>query len=97
MFRSHAAISEKLLSKDWTMREATRKDLPKGIEAQCPICWRLFGSDSACEMHKPYRGTPTTKCKEPNEVGLESRDRRGLAVWVRQAPLRGKYPNRSEK
>lgn len=65
-----------------TMREATKADLPKGAEAQCPICWRIFGSDSTCERHKPYKRPVTQECKDPESIGLESRPRRGLAVWV---------------
>jgi|GEM_PF-5348566 len=68
------------------LREATRADLPRGREAQCPICWRIFGSDSACERHKPYRRPVTTECKEPSAVGLEARERRGLAIWVQPMP-----------
>lgn len=69
------------------MREATRADRPKGFrEAQCPLCWRLFGSDSTCEEHKPYRRPVSTSCKEPSTVGLEARERRGLAMWVHPMP-----------
>lgn len=64
------------------MREATRDDLPRGSEAQCPICWRIFGSDSTCERHKPYRRPVSAACKDPADIGLQSRERRGLAVWV---------------
>lgn len=68
------------------MRESTKTDLPKGIEAQCPICWRLFGSDSTCELHKPYRKPQEDNCKEPSSIGLTARPRRGLAVWVKARP-----------
>jgi hypothetical protein len=63
------------------MREATRADLPKGREAQCPICWRMFNSDTSCELHKPYRMPKTAECKEPGTVGLEAFEKRGAAVW----------------
>ena len=73
------------------MREATRSDLPHGSEAQCPICYRIFGADSTAERHKPYARPETDACKDPAVIGLERRERRGLAVWVRQYPaaLRG--------
>lgn len=67
---------------EMVMREATKADLPKGREAQCPICWRIFGSDSTCELHKPYRKPVDESCKEPLSIGLEARERRGLRVWV---------------
>ena len=65
------------------MREALRFDRPKGNEAQCPICWRLFSSDGSCEAHKPYRSPKTAACKEPSELGYQAVERRGVAVWVR--------------
>lgn len=68
------------------VREATKADRPQGAESQCVLCWRLFGSDSTCEAHKPYRRPVTAECKEPSTVGLEWRERRGLAVWVRPMP-----------
>lgn len=67
------------------MREATKQDLPRGREAQCILCWRIFGSDSTCELHKPYRKPVADICKEPASIGLETRDRRGLTVWVQPA------------
>jgi hypothetical protein len=63
------------------MREATHSDLPKGREAQCPICWRLFRSDHACEAHKPYRRPVGPQCKEPAGLGMVALERRSLAVW----------------
>lgn len=68
------------------MREATRADLPKGREAQCPICWRMFKSDWACEQHKPYAAPKTQACKDPATVGQTTLERRGLAVWTKPAP-----------
>jgi hypothetical protein len=63
------------------IREATKEDLPKGAEAQCPICWRIFSSDSTCELHKPYRKPIADVCKEPSIIGLVMKERRGLAIW----------------
>jgi hypothetical protein len=63
------------------IREATKADLPKGAEAQCPICWRIFTSDSTCELHKPYRKPIAETCKEPSSIGLVMKIRRDLAVW----------------
>lgn len=68
------------------MREATKADLPRGRQAQCPVCWRMFGSDSTAERHKSYRRPVTPSCKEPSSVGLEARDRGGVAVWVHPMP-----------
>ena len=72
-------------------REATRADLPKGREAQCPICWRMFGSDWACERHKPYRRPVTRECKEPSSVGLNPFEKRGLVIWYVGAPRKGGF------
>lgn len=66
------------------MRDATRSDLPKGREAACPICWRMFTSDSACEMHKPYRKPQGPVCKDPLDLAMVSHERRGLAIWGTQ-------------
>jgi hypothetical protein len=63
------------------VREATRADPPKGREAQCPLCWRIFSSDSSCEAHKPYRRPLTDTCKPPAHQGAQPFERRGLAVW----------------
>lgn len=63
------------------MREATRADLPRGREAQCVLCWRIFSSDSSCETHKPYRRPVTPECKEPGTIGFRAFERRGLAIW----------------
>ena len=68
------------------MREATKADLPKGAEAQCVICWRIFGGDSVCERHKPYAKPKSPICKEPATLGMVAVDRRGLAVWTRPTP-----------
>jgi len=65
-----------------TLREATQKDLPKGAEAQCVLCWRIFGSDSTCEKHKPYKLPVTTECKDPISIGLIAKERRGLRIWA---------------
>jgi hypothetical protein len=73
------------------MREATRKDLPKGREAQCPVCWRMFGSDWAAEKHKPYRQPVTAVCKEPSAVGLSAFEKRGLVIWYQGAPRKGRF------
>ncbi len=69
-----------------TTREATKADLPKGREAQCPICWRMFKSDWAAELHKPYRRPVTDVCKEPAGLGMVALERRGLAVWGTRMP-----------
>ncbi len=63
------------------MREATKADLPKGREAQCPRCWKLFSSDTSCEMHKSYRRPVTETCKDPAAIGFQAFERRGLVVW----------------
>lgn len=71
------------------MREASRSDLPKGSEAQCVTCWRLFRSDYQAELHKSYRKPKTDGCKHPSAVGQMAIERRGLAVWgepPREAP-----------
>lgn len=68
------------------MSEATRSDLPKGREAQCPICWRVFGSDSSCETHKPYRRPVSVACKDPASLGMVALERRGVAIWVIPMP-----------
>jgi hypothetical protein len=61
---------------------------PRGAEAQCPLCDRLFGSDSACEKHKPYARPVTAGCKDPTSLGMEIRLRRGgVAIFVRPMPL----------
>lgn len=58
-----------------------------GKESECPICYRIFGSDSACEKHKPYAKPRTGTCKDPAGIGMEIRLRRGtVAVWVRPMP-----------
>ena len=68
------------------MREATRADTPKGGRtAQCPLCWRMFSSDSAAETHKPYARPKTADCKDPASMGMEPRERSsmpGLRVWT---------------
>jgi len=69
-------------------REATKKDLPKGAEFQCTICWRIFTSDSTCELHKPYRKPISDTCKEPSSIGLVMKERRGLRVWSQQSSER---------
>lgn len=59
---------------------------PKGAEAQCPLCDRIFGSDSGCERHKPYAKPRTDECKDPAELGMEVRLRGDREVWVRPMP-----------
>jgi hypothetical protein len=60
---------------------------PQGAEAQCPLCDRIFGSDSTYERHKPYAMPKTDTCKDPASLEMEIRLRRGgLAVWVRPMP-----------
>jgi hypothetical protein len=60
---------------------------PRGAEAQCPLCGRIFGSDSTCERHKPYAKPKTDMCKAPASLGMEIRLRRGgVAIWVRPMP-----------
>lgn len=61
-------------------------DLPKGNEAQCVTCWRIFTSDSSCEYHKDYRRNPI--CRDPATLGMVARERRGLPVWTR--PMSGR-------
>ena len=55
---------------------------PQGNEAQCPLCARLFTSDSSCEAHKSY---PKDKavCVDPSTIGMVPKERRGLPVWTR--------------
>ena len=58
-----------------------------GKEAQCPICGRVFSTDSAAELHKPYTSPKTQICKDPGSVGLQYRTRREtVGVWVHPAP-----------
>lgn len=61
--------------------KGNERDLPKGNEAQCVLCWRIFTSDSAAESHKSYQGR--TSCVDPATLGMEPRERRGLPVWTR--------------
>lgn len=61
--------------------KGNERDLPKGNEAQCVLCWRIFTSDSAAEAHKSYAGR--TSCVDPATLGMEPRERRGLPVWTR--------------
>jgi hypothetical protein len=68
------------------MREATRDDLPKGAEAQCPACWRMFGSNSSADSHKRWAQNGALTCIDPPELGMQARERRGLAIWV--VPMR---------
>lgn len=60
----------------------TRQDLPKGSEAQCPLCMRIFSSDYACELHKPYREPKSAHCKTPKSLGMIAIERRGLPIWT---------------
>lgn len=62
----------------------TRQDLPKGREAQCPICMRLFSSDTACERHKPYSEPKSTHCKPPASLGMIAIEKRGLPIWTKR-------------
>ena len=61
-------------------------DHPKGNEAQCVTCWRIFTSDSACEFHKDYRRNPI--CRDPSTLGMVARERRDIPIWTR--PSNGK-------
>ena len=77
------------------MREATRKDTPKigSNQSQCPICWKIFASDSLCESHKPWARHPSDSvkvgriavresCISPVELNLNPRERAdGVIVW----------------
>lgn len=65
------------------VREATRADRPtlNTKETQCCICHKMFSSDSACELTKPYRRPVSEKCKDPRSLGMESKDRDGILVW----------------
>lgn len=76
------------------MREATRSDRPMmgTISAQCPLCWRIFQSDTLCETHKPYARLPGDAergrvaeregCTDPLALGLIARERAdGVVVW----------------
>jgi hypothetical protein len=67
------------------MREAIESDLPKGVEAQCPVCWRIFTRNSVAERHKTYRPLGTT-CADPASLGLVPKERRGLVVWSGPPP-----------
>lgn len=69
-----------------SVREANRADRPKGKEAQCPICWRIFSSDRNAEAHKPYARPHTPACKDPSVLGMKVQERRGLRVWMRDVP-----------
>lgn len=63
-------------------REAIKKDHPKGSEAQCPVCWRIFTSDNICESHKRYpKGEGRATCVDPASLGIASHVRRNLRVW----------------
>lgn len=61
---------------------STRQDLPKGAQAQCVLCWRIFTSDSVCEHHKPYAQPTTTHCKPPASLGMIALDKGGYPVWT---------------
>ena len=60
----------------------TENELPQGNEAQCPLCWRIFTSDSSCECHKIYE-KDYIACKDPATIGMVPRERRGIPVWTR--------------
>lgn len=80
------------------VREATRADTPtlNTKQSQCTICWALFSSDSACELHKPYRKPVSTLCKDPADLGMESKDRGdGIAMW--SVPMDPEVRERMEK
>lgn len=80
------------------MREATRTDTPvlNTKQTQCPICWTLFSSDSACELTKPYRKPITSECKSPEELGMESKERPdGVLVW--SVPMTPEVKEKMEK
>lgn len=61
-----------------------RADKPQGSEAQCPLCWRIFTSDSAAEAHKVYpKEDQLILCKDPATIGMVPRSRRNLPIWTR--------------
>ena len=81
-----------------TFREAERSDRPtmNTKETQCPLCWRLFSSDSACELTKPYRKPVSEGCKQPSELGMVSKERGdGVLVW--SVPMDPAVRERMEK
>lgn len=61
-------------------REATRADKPRGAEAQCVICWRMFSRNSSADGHK-LKGADAGRCVDPASLGFEFYERRGLRVW----------------
>ena len=71
----------------WEGKEVvmTRANLPVGREAQCPLCLRMFTSDTVCEQHKPYTRPETMHCKTPTSLGMIAIERRGLPIWTRFA------------
>lgn len=81
------------------IREAVKSDLPamNTKQSQCVICWRMFSSDSACELHKPYRKPVTGECKDPSSVGMESKESAagGFAIW--SVPMDPEVKARMEK
>jgi hypothetical protein len=78
------------------MREATKQDLPKGAETQCPICWRMFNSDYTCERHKPWSLPTTETCKSPASLRFQPFERYGRAVWYPEGAEPRPGPPRKE-
>jgi len=59
----------------------------RGREAQCPLCDRVFTSDSTCEMHKKY-GARTT-CVAPESIGMVTKEAsydRGFHIYTMPIP-----------
>lgn len=80
------------------MKEATRADHPalNTKQTQCPICWTMFSSDSACELTKPYRKPVSVSCKHPVDLGMVSSERAdGVLVW--SVPMDPEVKERMEK
>jgi hypothetical protein len=67
-------------------KEALKGDkntFPHGNEAQSICCWRIFTSDSAAEAHKFYHNDGSMTCRNPADLGMVARERRGLPIWTR--------------
>lgn len=80
------------------IREAVKSDLPamNTKQSQCTLCWRMFSSDSACELHKPYRKPVTGECKQPSEIGMEGKESpAGFLIW--SVPMDPEVKARMEK
>lgn len=80
------------------VREACKADTPtlNTRQSQCVICWRMFSSDSACELHKPYRKPVTDECKDPVGLGMEGKEGAGgFLIWM--VPMDPEVKERMEK